>query len=171
MTPKCIVVLGMHRSATSLISKGLSLAGIQMGERILVSDRGNPGGYYEDLDFVEMNKKIFKIFSREWFDPPSRTQISSLIENKLLCYEVKNLIERNHNFGRNWGWKDPRTAITIPFYDRFLPDDTIFVVCMRSPKKIAESLVIRNGFNMDKGLSLAKEYNQRILEYLQSKNA
>ena len=51
---KTIVVLGMHRSATSLIAKGLD-AVCHMGDDMLEPAKDNPEGFYENKRFLDLN--------------------------------------------------------------------------------------------------------------------
>ena len=53
-----IVVLGMHRSGTSLLSSILRRMGVNMGTNFLNEDYWNPYGYWEDKDFLWINKGI-----------------------------------------------------------------------------------------------------------------
>ena len=53
---KTFVVLGMHRSATSLSAMGLSRCNVHIGDNLLGADaNSNPYGHFEDRDFIRMN--------------------------------------------------------------------------------------------------------------------
>jgi hypothetical protein len=41
-----------------------------------------------------------------------------------------------------------------------------YIAVFRNPTEVAKSLKVRNGFDLSKGIALAKEYNQRILDFL-----
>src|SRR3972149_1538089 len=71
-----VIVLGMHRSGTSLIASILHLSGISMGKEFLRPDNGNPGGYFEDLEFLNLNKTILTQAEGTWRKPPSKERIS-----------------------------------------------------------------------------------------------
>ena len=47
----------MHRSGTSLVASLLSAIGVDMGQRLLPPDKGNPRGYFEDIDFLEFQRR------------------------------------------------------------------------------------------------------------------
>ena len=66
-----IVVLGMHRAGTSVVANILHRIGISMGNELLDSDGFNPNGYFEDKDFLWINKGIFENAHGIWYDPPS----------------------------------------------------------------------------------------------------
>jgi hypothetical protein len=45
---------------------------------------------------------------------------------------------------RQWAWKDPRTCITLPFWQRVV-SGLRYVICLRNPVDIAHSLRSREG--------------------------
>src|SRR5689334_14926006 len=55
-----IIVTGMHRSGTSLTASLLSAAGVNMGGNLLPADAHNPDGYFEDVEFLELNRTILQ---------------------------------------------------------------------------------------------------------------
>lgn len=155
------IVLGMHRSATSTIARGLRKAGVYMGDKLLPANTWNPKGYYENIDFVKMNDKILKLAGGKWYDPPPRHRIINT--TNLVAEEIQELI-RKYSVGL-WGWKDPRTSLTIDCYMPFL-NKPIFITCLRNPGDVARSLNKIHNFPIEFGVNLAKEYNRRILEFM-----
>lgn len=161
---RCIIILGMHRSATSLMAKGLHEAGVNMGKHFIPPDSGNPHGYYEDLDFVNLNKTILSTASGNWMEPPDESKILALSQRESIKNHIKKLIDKK-NESPLWGFKDPRTILTIKLFKPYLTKH-FFFTCFRDPVDVARSLKIRNGFSMEFGISLAKEYNRRLFEFL-----
>ena len=162
---KCIIVLGMHRSATSLIAKSLSLAGVNMGNSMLPADAGNPEGYYEDSDFLNMNKFLLASAGGSWDHPPLKRKIAELANDKYITEEIKKLIETKSAPGKLWGWKEPRTVLTIRLYHKHLKDP-IYITAHRKVAAIARSLALRNGINNSQATALAVEYNKRLTSFL-----
>jgi hypothetical protein len=163
---KCMVVLGMHRSTTSLIAKGLVEAGVNMGDQMLPPDSGNPHGYWEDIEFLNMNKTILLWAGGDWNDPPSESAILALrTKRPSLIESIEKLIKRKQGAAGLWGWKDPRTVLTIGLYQPFLKEP-IYVSCFRSSNAIAQSLHVRNQMPIAQGLELAYEYNKRLRAFL-----
>ena len=158
---KTFIVLGMHRSATSLTAKALANE-IDMGASYRhISDQ--PRGNWEDLEFYAMNVKILKKAGGNWHEPPLRENI--LRAGAKLSDEIKALVESKNKKGVLWGWKDPRTALTIELYLPYLINPH-YICNFRDPKEVAESLKKRNGFTIDKGIRLALIYNSRIFSFL-----
>ena len=158
---KCFIVLGMHRSATSLVSKGLSKSDINMGSSMLQADASNLFGHWEDTDFLNLNKSIISDAGGDWDNPPPENKIIEVGKN--YKEEIKRLIASKKK--PLWGWKDPRTTLTIRLFMPYL-ENPHWITCFRQPEQVAESLLIRNNFPISKGLALCKEYNQRLLRFL-----
>ena len=61
-TPCIVIILGMHRSGTSLTTNILSKAGFHAGaeEEILEGSQWNPDGYYERLSIIKLNSLILE---------------------------------------------------------------------------------------------------------------
>src|SRR4030043_1906721 len=89
---KTFVVLGMHKSATSLIAGALHNFKVNMGERLMGWDEFNKVGYFEDLDFYKLNETILKQAGGSWYNPPSEKKILAL--KKKFAPEIKRLIEK-----------------------------------------------------------------------------
>ena len=66
-----------------------------------------------------------------------------------------------------WGWKDPRTILTIELFLPYLSNPHFFT-CHREPDKVAKSIKLRNGFPVSRGLELEKEYNDRLERFIKS---
>lgn len=156
---KVFIVLGMHRSATSLIAGGLKKMNIDMGKKLLGKDKSNPFGHFEDKGFMELNKKILNQAGGSWDNPPSEADIIEA-GNEFLK-EIKKLTNKKGL----WGWKDPRTTLTIKCYLPYL-ENPHFICCFREPLEIAKSLQKREGWPINKGIKLTKEYNNRLLQFL-----
>ena len=66
-----------------------------------------------------------------------------------------------------WGFKDPRSLITLPFWREALPG-LERVGIFRHPAAVAASLQARDPvFTFDSGLMLWRDYNRRLLEEYQ----
>lgn len=160
---KTIVVLGMHRSATSLVARTLN-SEVHMGEKLLVGLKDNPKGHYENVHIIRLNDKILRQSGGSWHNPPPTDKILEIGEkykdemNDIISSEISIAEEKGLE---SWGFKDPRTALTIGAWLEHLPNPQ-FVVCYRNPSDIAKSLNKRNNFTIDKGLKLTTEYNNRI---------
>ena len=56
-----VVVLGMHRSGTSAITRGLVVLGVELGHRLMPPEENiNDRGFYEDIDINAINVALYR---------------------------------------------------------------------------------------------------------------
>jgi GT2 family glycosyltransferase len=139
-----IVVAGMHRSGTSLVASVLSALGVDMGERMLAADRNNRKGYFEDLSFLDLNRRILRSAARtddgghpDW----GWTESEALDRDRFRDFEAeaRALAGQRVSSGGPWGWKDPRTTLLLDFWNRQL-GDAVYVLVYRFPWEVADSM-------------------------------
>lgn len=167
----CFVILGMHRSCTSMVSRALhENKEVFMGENMLGKTTCQPRGHYEDLLFLSINEDILKACGGSWKNPPSEDQINSVKDE--FSERVKKAIAQAESNARNkgaksWGFKDPRTCITYPVYEPHLKNPSLIFTSRRSDD-IARSLKKRDGMSEKDAKSLCDEYNKRILNIVKN---
>src|SRR4051794_10040085 len=136
----------MHRSGTSVVSRLLNLLGVNLGSASYLTASGpdNPKGYWEHRGFVEINDQVLAAFSGRWDCPPAfpggwfrAPELSASREQaqRLLCDEFSST--------PLWGWKDPRTSLTLPFWQDLI-GPMRYVIPVRNPLAVVASLVQRN---------------------------
>ena len=74
---------------------------------------------------------------------------------------ANNLIQERRSLNV-WGWKDPRSSITLPFWKSLIPALKV-VVCLRHPWEVARSLNRRNEMPIPAGLALWRTYQCSLL--------
>ena len=169
---KTFIVLGMHRSATSLISEGLAKAGVDMGCKAGSNNLGfNPGGLWEDRRFLELHDSILKLAGGSWDNPPVEKLIVEAGEKH--WKQLRNLAKQRtaEAIAKKkllWGWKEPRTTLTIRCWMPYI-ENPHFITCFRDPMEVAQSLFRRDKIPVKRGLDIAKIYNVRLLRFLQEK--
>ena len=158
-----ICVAGMHRSGTSLVAKLLHEAGLYLGLEadILPAGPGNTEGHFENVRFIEINDAILELAGGTWDRVPTfgaNWQLDSKYD--VLLGRAANLV--GSFAGREpWGWKDPRNSLTLPFWQRAIPEVKV-VVCVRNPLDVAQSLQARNQFDLPTGVTRWAEYSARV---------
>lgn len=166
MSKHTYVILGMHRSGTSFIAKALNDMGVNMGSRLLPANKWNPQGHFENLDFVELNTDILEKAGGSWRDVPTDEAVT--IAGDKFREAIKEVIKKSKD--DLWGVKDPRFTLTANlFLPHLMEEEDLYLVCIfRKPKKVAESLKRRSGLPLDKGLNLARQYNERIIKVIKN---
>jgi len=135
-----LIILGMHRSGTSLISGWLSKCNLNLGDRNVVPDTFNKTGYFEDLDFLDLHEEILEYYkiNKTGLIPPYDFELDED------CYKkLKNNIELKNSLYKQWGWKEPRTCLFINYYRELLPSAKYLIV-YRDYKFVVESLIRRD---------------------------
>ena len=70
MNSKVLVIVGMHRSGTSVITQWLYRCGLFIGNNLVGPDTGNEQGHFEDADFLRLHQKFLR---KRHFPEISRT--------------------------------------------------------------------------------------------------
>jgi len=131
-----ICVAGMPRSGTSLVTQLLHRCGLSLGpaEQLMPANINNPDGYWENLRFVRVNERLLGASGGAWFAPPATLHPTADVTE-----EARSVVAQ-FDGSELWGWKDPRNALTLPFWRSLLPSMRV-VVCIRHPAETAASLV------------------------------
>lgn len=160
---RTVIVLGMHRSGTSVTAGIVRSLGVHLGDDLLGANRGNPMGHHEDLEVLELNDQILASSGGNWSDPPTREAI--LRNRRQFRPAIRKLVRARNACHRVWGWKDPRTALTLELFLPHLARPHLLVV-RRDPEEVALSLSRRDGTDVEKNLALYEAYTARISKLL-----
>ncbi len=147
-----VCVLGMHRSGTSLVAGLLRHLGIDLGpeDEFLPPDSNNQSGYFELAELVHLNDEILAHYGGSWSEIPALPRgWEGSDELAQIRDRARRLLIRRFGSSPQWGWKDPRTSITLPFWQQLAPG-LRYVICVRNPVDVAHSLRSREG--EDRGL-------------------
>lgn len=162
-----ICVLGMARSGTSLTTKMLNLMGVYLGrEENLPKPRVyNPRGTWEHKLIHKLNEEILSRLGGNWFTPPDFPPgWENAPEFEDLREQALTVIQKDFTAAEIWGWKDPRTCLTLPFWQQLLPPMR-YVICLRNPLDVVLSLERFVGCTLEKGFYLWLLYTKFALEH------
>ncbi|MFA5993662.1 MAG: hypothetical protein WC823_01755 [Parcubacteria group bacterium] len=157
---KVICVLGMHRSGTSMLMRLLNICGVYVGDEknLIGASSGNERGHWENSEVLDINEEILRIFNGSWDNPP---QFPDKWEDDLrlgnLKERAKNFVNKMNERADVWGFKEPRTCLTLLFWKKIIPN-MVFVIPIRNSMEVAMSLNKRDGMLIEKGLKLWKDY-------------
>lgn len=139
-----IIVLGMHRSGTTMISKLLGKSGVFMGARL--------SGNHEPRVFQDANRQIFDYFQAGWMAADRLPSSSSLMNGfdglaadialRLIEEIPSSFCDTLQDKPIRWGFKDPRSSVTAGLFLRLFPDaKAIFI--HRNCEDVAASILKR----------------------------
>ena len=164
---KIICVLGPARSGTSLTAMILNRLGVFFGpeDHLALPYINNPKGSWEHKLITEVNREIVSLLGGNWHQPPALPpRWENTSEFQKLREHAKDMIQQEFTDEKMWGWKDPLTCLTLPFW-LTLVQPTHYVICLRNPMDVARSLERRDGFPLEKGLYLWLHYIKFALKY------
>ncbi len=147
-----------------MVARMLNLCGLYLGpfEEFMKPRPDNPKGFWENLRFINLNEDILVQLGGDWDCPPDLSEgWESKSELEPFRQKAEELAKSFHGY-EPWGWKDPRSCLTIPFWKSIF-NDVRLIICVRNPYEVAESLMRRNGISRVLGLKLWFTYNQRVL--------
>jgi len=162
-----VMVLGMHRSGTSAVARIVNLLGIPIGREdgLLIGDERNAKGYWESENLMFFHEHLLCRLGGRWDAPPRlKPRWERAWSLALMVGRARVAFEDAYGDSRVFVWKDPRTSLTLPFWQRVLrPKKTLAVVVHRNPLAVAESLRSRDDIPKRDALTLWEIYNRASL--------
>jgi len=172
MKNKLIVVLGMHRSGTSAIARGIHALGCEFGDMLWPANVSNIKGFYENVEISNFNDELLRLLKVEWH---SVAQIPrENFDNPVLVPFRKQAIDiLNRHFGAMsfFGFKCPRICRLLPFWQQVFLEmgvEESYVIAIRNPLSVAKSLDVRNGFPPEKSFLLWLVHILPVIKYTHS---
>ena len=150
-----LLILGGHRSGTSLVSGLFWHAGLHMGG-LVPAGPDNPRGFFESAEVLAAHEALLAAQERDWTCPPHRLDPHACDLEPLAA-----VVSRLASAGRPWGVKDPRLLFLLPAWLEILPAMRLVGV-LRHPAAVAASLAARNGFSPPVARALAAAQLARL---------
>lgn len=140
---RVIVVIGMGRSGTSAVSRGLMALGVYLGDNLISAAEINEKGFWEDADIVNLNDEIISACGKNMgsVDDVDLAKID-IVRYRELIEKAKTLLSRRYGDVGTWGFKDPRTVRILPFWQHVFKELGIiddYVICYRNPVSVVAS--------------------------------
>lgn len=155
---QAVVVLGMHRSGTSLLSALLCTAGADAPNSPLNPNEFNETGYWEPWRVQQANDDILSALGVDWQTTlaitPEMLRSPAVSHLQPRMVEALNLEFQDSPF---FCLKDPRMSRVLPIWEQAFTELAIapvYVIAVRNPLEVAESLKRRDGFHRSKSLML-----------------
>ena len=166
-----LIIIGMHRSGTTMITKLLENLGMFFGHKKEINS--------ESIFFHQLNRWIMVQSNSAWDNPlPAHfkndfhnqninrvleAHLSGLGRHKYLGKKKLLKYRSLKNIDFDWGWKDPANTLNIDHWKAVFPDAKILNI-YRNPVDIAESLRVREHKVQGRfKLTLAKQIHEKVL--------
>jgi hypothetical protein len=175
---KPVIIIGMHRSGTSLISRMLEELGLFTG---LKKQRDN-----ESVFFLGLNNWLISQSGGSWDNPRPVQKLLEHAEARKLAVEhirfimktprITNYLGWKHYLSYRkvehldfpWGWKDPRNTFTLPLWLDLFPEAKVIHV-YRNGIDVANSLAVRERDRFRRRRQLTKSRYGRLLYVMRPK--
>jgi hypothetical protein len=141
---RAVVVLGVGRSGTSAVTRGLSALGVDLGSHLRrAASLKNPTGFFEDIDLLRINKRLKRILNvrgdsvrllePDWWRQPAAQELQR---------EAVTTIMRRFGACPLWGFKYARALRFMPFWQHVFAEadiDVRYLMVIRNPLSVAKS--------------------------------
>ena len=168
-----IIIAGMHRSGTSMVTNILKKLGLTIGSKL--------DSNHESIFFQRINIWMMSLLGSSWDSPKSFENIDKDVKENIIIQLNKLLNSRTNSlyFGwssiikkgsfneidRPWGWKDPRNSFTSSIWKEVFPNlKSIHII--RHPIDTAESLFRRQKKEREKDIQREKKYSDLVKSLL-----
>ncbi len=159
---RAVVVLGMHRSGTSLMSALLCTAGLAAPKHLMQGDSSNETGHWEPARLYRLSDELLDELGSRW-DSTLSLPPSLLRSPAAHAYQERfaQLLRDEYPDARPFCLKEPRGCRLLPLWAPVFEREGIaasYVVIARNPLEVAESLKARDGMHWSESLLLWLRY-------------
>lgn len=159
-----ILVLGMHRSGTSAVSRVLGLAGADLGTRVLGASAGNEAGHWEDAFAVETHERLLAALGARWDEPFAVPHgFARSDAGRAAAVQITEYVAQERSPHPVWAVKDPRLSLFADIWAAAVADaggQSAAVLVLRHPLEVAASLAARDGIGPGQAALLWLDYTE-----------
>lgn len=134
-------IAGMHRGGTSLFASFIMECGLNFGNNLMPPDKGNPNGYFEDLDIVNFHKSLLRKNGTGYWIKDHKKELQV---DKLDLVQANKILEEKFLNTDNYCFKDPRTSLFLDMWNRADVLNKKFIMIIRNPILVMNSIYRRN---------------------------
>ncbi|MCZ7618792.1 MAG: hypothetical protein M5U32_10975 [Myxococcota bacterium] len=156
------LILGMHRSGTSALTRVLSLCGAALPRNLIPAGDRNERGYFESQTIWRQHEALLAEAGTSWYDPSSIPE--AWFDTPAAADWTERLAEAvHHEFGDSpvLVLKDPRLCRLLPLWRRVLAAvdaEPRCILPLRHPSEVAASLSHSEGIAERHALLLWLDY-------------
>jgi hypothetical protein len=140
---RVVAVVGVGRSGTSALTRGIAALGVDLGDRLRPGRPKNPTGFFEDEDVHDLTQRLKRALdvrgasvrlldAAAWRDPAVAALRAQAVETLRARFGALAL----------WGFKHGRTLRLLPFWLEVFDElgvEPSYVVAIRNPLSVARS--------------------------------
>ena len=137
----CLLILGMHRSGTSALTRVLNVMGASLPRNIMGAGLGNEDGHWESETLVTYHDQLLEKEDSHWHDWQALRVLPS--RQKEAAIDIQALVESEYGPAPLFVLKDPRICRFVPIYLEALKGAGIAacpVMIFRNPLDVIDSL-------------------------------
>jgi hypothetical protein len=155
---QALLVVGMHRSGTSALTRAINLHGVSLGSKLLVAAADNEVGFWENQHVVDLHDRLLASMGSSWDDP--RELPDAWVDHAMSSgyhQQLADLIASEFGDARIWAVKDPRLCRLLPLWLKVLEHLDIepkLIFALRHPLEVAGSLKRRDELSIALGCVL-----------------
>jgi hypothetical protein len=163
-----VLVLGMHRSGTSVLAGVMDALGFDGGPATSMrpADRFNCDGYREQLPIIELHERVLRELHGWASAPPpvpSRRDVGKVVD--LYAAGISQRVTQLYR--GPWFMKDPRQCLLLPLWQEVRDETDIRIAVFRKPDAVVASLTRRNGYPTALSVALWERYCNELLRGLE----
>ncbi|HET8942068.1 MAG TPA: glycosyltransferase [Rudaea sp.] len=150
-TTNAILVLGMHRSGTSAVTRMLNLCGADLGRHMLPPKQDNERGFWENKIFLDLHEQTLARWNLRWHDVavfPNDWREGQVARQ--FASDARKAVTAEFGTSQLVMIKDPRLSLLAPLWTDTLKEIEVkpaFVIVVRHPDEVAASLGKRDGLS------------------------
>lgn len=177
-----VLILGMGRSGTSMLSGVLEIMGVQFGNHLHGPNEYNPHGHWENAFVVNLNERVIAAMQegqkpdwalraggppKYWLHPSSYKKPNN---EEAVIEAITQIIRRDFSALERPALKDPRISILWPIWEKALARTNMkpkIIHIKRNPKAVAKSLYKFHDFKVpeEQAIKLCARYNSDVEKY------
>ena len=152
------LVLGPHRSGSSITTKLLQSLGCELGNDLVGAESSNPMGHFENLKVHTFHEGLLQRANTDWKNPAPLRNNKFIQDNRgQIEQDLKSLLDELVLDEKITALKEPRISILLDLWKPALKEYNGLVkvvLTIRHPSEVAASLARRDGLNIISGLHL-----------------
>jgi hypothetical protein len=158
-----VMVLGMHRSGTSVLVRALEALGLWAGreEDFHPATAHDPQGHREHRLVWALDEAALAAVDRAWDEPVDVEWHRMAPGDRDEIVRAARMVVETLDSHPSWVVKDPRLCLTLPLWREVVSPACVLV--HRDPLEVARSLAARDGLPLVLGLALWEAYTRAMV--------